>query len=53
MTELGLLANILAIAGPPRKYLLDYRIANDIGSAGKEVRFIAQDTNAFSQPLPV
>lgn len=52
MAEIGLIASILAIAGAGAKISLGlYEFASDIGSAGKEVRFIARDTNAFSQAL--
>ncbi|KAJ9605202.1 oligomeric, coiled-coil, peripheral membrane protein [Cladophialophora chaetospira] len=52
MAEIGIAASIIGIAGAAATIAKGlYQIASDIGSAGKQVRLIAQDTNAFSHAL--
>ncbi|KAL9615634.1 MAG: hypothetical protein Q9160_009361 [Pyrenula sp. 1 TL-2023] len=52
MAEIGLVASIIGVAGAGAKVSLTlFQIANALGSAADEVRFIAADTNALSLVL--
>ena len=52
MAEIGLIASIIGVAGAGARISITlFKMANTLGSAGHEVRFVAADTNALSLVL--